>query len=104
MRGVECQVQFQDVDPRLAKEPKQHAFRVLGNELTNALYGQAAHPRDSTRLIQGCGDADMRIKTASRTVDQVGGHRGGVPGIGRTQGIDAALDRVRQYRVQWPKV
>ena len=68
---VERHVQFQHVDARLTEEAEQAALRVLGNELADLVFGQAALAGHSRDLDFGRRRADMRIESAAGSSDKV---------------------------------
>src|SRR5688572_4498503 len=74
---VECEVEPQDVDARLADETAEAALGFALSQRADTLLSQTARLGDTGGLEQGIGRADMRVEAASRGGDGIGRHRTG---------------------------
>src|SRR6516225_6094138 len=79
--AIECQIEPEHVDPRLADEPQPRAFSVLCDDPTNGRRLDAARPRDAGGLDVRVRGADVRVEPAPRRRHGVRGNRSRVVGI-----------------------
>ena len=106
LQRIECQIQLQHVDARLADARPATYPRVcaaINASHARAAAGRARAPRapPGTRAAATlmCG-----IEPAGGGRDQVDRHGRAVAGIGRAQRRDARLDRIGQRRIERPEV
>ena len=72
MHIVQCKVQLQHIYPWLPQYAKLASFRGLVYQRQDFFLCGPAIFGDPVRLVQGGGQADVRIKAAGRVSDQVG--------------------------------
>src|SRR3984893_17686448 len=99
---VEREIELQYVHARLAQEPKQATFRVVHDELADAIFGQIARLGNTGHLEKGRLRRDVRIEAGGRGGDQVLRHRR--VRIFLFQGVDVALYAVDQRLVRRPEI
>ena len=97
---VERQIEFEDIDARLTKEPGEPTLRVLGNESLNRPHVDIARARHTVRLIPRRSEADVRVKAARRGGHEVDGNGCLVAGIGSLQSLNARLDRIGERGIE----
>ena len=69
--AVQCQIERQHIDARLAEQPKGAALDVLVDELADAIFGHVARLRNARDLEQGGCRRDLGVKSAARRGDEV---------------------------------
>jgi hypothetical protein len=67
LRGIQGQVELEDIDARLAQQSKLSAFRLFGHEATDdaLVHPSPSRARHAADLIVGSGRADVGIEAAS---------------------------------------
>ena len=62
---IECQVQFENIDPRLSQNPELPSLGVLANELSHVVLLHSAFPGNAWDLKLCCCRADMWVEARS---------------------------------------
>ena len=73
---VQRQIEFEDVDSRLAEEAEDTTIGVTFDEVEHLVELESTFVGDPSGLDPGVGHRDVRVKTARRPRDGVDGHLG----------------------------
>ena len=107
--SIECEVELEDVDARLAEEAEAAAVGVLLDQLLDGREGQMADGRDATRLERGVGRRDVGIDAGARRRHGVDGNVvDREPRVVRPLELEDRLgvlrDELREIRARRPEV
>ena len=64
--GVEIQIEFENVDARLADETEVASGRMLSDQMPNIGLAHSAFMRDTRNLKFGSGRRDVRVEAGAR--------------------------------------
>ena len=73
--GIQRQVQFQNVDPRLSEEAPLSSLSLPRHDGPHRRFAHAARFGDARHLELGGGRRDLGIEARSRSCDHIHGHR-----------------------------
>src|SRR5262249_32936449 len=102
--GVEREIQLKHVHPRLTKDAKLTAFRVLRNESAHLVVGDIAGLRYTRGLVFGGRGRNMRIEAGSRSGREIDRHSLRRIAARIAQRLDTAFDRFLERGVGGPLV
>ncbi len=74
-QAVEREIEQQNIDARLAQQPKKSILDVIADELSYLIFRQVARLGNTWNLEVGGFRRDIRIEPAGRSRDQVDRHR-----------------------------
>src|SRR5450759_2169973 len=72
-RGIQRQIEVEDVDAWLAEESERAPLGVLGDQRTNLHLAQASFPGDACDLLVGVRGADVGVETGPAGQQRVWG-------------------------------
>lgn len=104
MQPIEREIEFENVDPRLADQPEETSPHVRLEQSLDRCECEVPRASHASGLILRCRRTDVRIQTARRCRHEIDRNRLPVVRIGVMQRFGVRLDRIEQCRVQRPQV
>src|SRR5271154_383703 len=102
VRGVEFEVQLEDIDARFAKEAEVAPLGMFCDHRSQVLFRNSPNARDPRNLKFRSGWRNMRVKTRAGTRDQINRHRH--IGIFGLQLCDVGIYAIGEGFVRWPEI
>jgi hypothetical protein len=93
---IQGQIQFEHVDPGLAKEPELAGFDVGIHQLPDAAGRNTACLGQALHLGKGGGRTDVRVQAAGGGGDQIGRNRPLECGVLAVKPLEVSLDAIHQ--------
>jgi hypothetical protein len=92
LSGSKGQIQLKDIHPWFPQNTKSAPFEMIPDQLVNNFLVKAAFSRYPGHLIQCCCQADMGVKSAAGSGDQIYRDRECIAGVGGVERINPRFD------------